>query len=273
MIEDEDDQQRMFRHQFGRLSGGRSKSGGIQMGKRAAPGGECGIPGHFMGHLVPARRDICELAWTEELINEQAKLKGSAADDGGRVVLSPESETCRHNPRQRAINNPGDSSPAMDTQLKRSDRGYRRSFLHTWGSHKCCHIINGCRSSNEWRWTNVISPTTEGEQRPPPPNNWTDVPVFQAMRLIAFNFQAIEGLQKKSLVLPPLTVIMLLMGRISRRRSGCHRDVLSAPSQLSLKPGHNHNMLRKQIPQNNPQFSDVTFPKRQHSRFRSNLHL
>ena len=34
-------------------------------------------------------------------------------------------------------------------------------------------------------------------QRPPPPNNWTDVPVFQAMRLIAFNFQAIEGLQKK----------------------------------------------------------------------------
>ena len=103
------------------------------MGKRAALGGECGIPGHFMGHLVPAWRDICELAWTEGLINEHAKLKGSAADDGGRVVLSPESETCRHNPRQRAINNPGDSSPAMDTQLKRSDRGYRarRSFLHT----------------------------------------------------------------------------------------------------------------------------------------------
>ena len=152
MIEDEDDQQRMFRHQFGRLSGGRSKSGGIQMGKRAAPGGECGIPGHFMGHLVPARRDICELAWTEELINEQAKLKGSAADDGGRVVLSPESETCRHNPRQRAINNPGDSSPAMDTQLKRSDRGYRArgSFLHTSSllshSRKCCHIIKGCLS-------------------------------------------------------------------------------------------------------------------------------
>ena len=30
----------------------------------------------------------------------------------------------------------------------------------------------------------------------PPSNDRTDVPVFQAMRLIAFNFQAIEGLQK-----------------------------------------------------------------------------
>ena len=143
-------------------------------------------------------------------------------------------------------------------------------------SRKCCHIINGCWSVKPVtldECNRLMSRRQRVSSSLPLSNDRTDVPVFQAMRLIAFNFQAIEGLQKKSLVLPPLTVIMLLMGRISRRRSGCHRDVLSAPSQLSLKPGHNHNMLRKQIPQNNPQFSDVTFPKRQHSRFRSNSHL
>ena len=70
MAKDEDDQVRMFRHLLAVWSsqwGRRSKSGGIQMGKRAPTGGECGIPGHFYETLP----DVCELAWTG-LINAQS---------------------------------------------------------------------------------------------------------------------------------------------------------------------------------------------------------
>ena len=65
---------KMFRHLLAVWSGSQwgpvSKSGGIQMGKRApAPlGGKCGIPGHFYGTL---RDTFVGFAWTE-LINAQS---------------------------------------------------------------------------------------------------------------------------------------------------------------------------------------------------------